>query len=136
MSVTKQARRSDSLMYDEWVSRQTLCDMVARTERDLKEVAAALPGPSLVLSGDVTDEELKEKWIDDTKVWSDVFVAKPYEYMQLIIDKKVPWFDRSEGKWVAKKDFKKEKDDEDKAADEAEKSFSESTTNTDIGDVA
>lgn len=37
MSVTKQARRSDSLMYDEWVSRQTLCDMVARTERERDE---------------------------------------------------------------------------------------------------
>lgn len=34
MSVTKQARRSDSLMYDELVSCQTLCDMVARTERE------------------------------------------------------------------------------------------------------
>jgi len=34
--------------------------LVARTERDLKAVAAALPGPSLVLSGDVTDEDFNE----------------------------------------------------------------------------
>ena len=40
--------------------------LVARTERDLKAVAAALPGPSLVLSGDVTDEDFNEAAADAT----------------------------------------------------------------------
>jgi len=34
--------------------------LVARTERDLKAVAEALPGTSMVLSGDVTDEDFNE----------------------------------------------------------------------------
>src|SRR5207244_1669105 len=34
-----------------------LVALVARTEKDLKAVAEVLPGPSLVLSGDVTDED-------------------------------------------------------------------------------
>ncbi len=38
--------------------------LVARTERDLKAIAAALPGPSLVLSGDVTDEDFNEAVAD------------------------------------------------------------------------
>lgn len=38
--------------------------LVARTERDLKAVAAELPGPSLVLSGDVTDEDFNESVAD------------------------------------------------------------------------
>ena len=38
--------------------------LVARTERDLKAIAAALPGPSLVLSGDVTDEDFNEATAD------------------------------------------------------------------------
>ena len=38
--------------------------LVARTERDLKAVAEALPGPSLVLSGDVTDEDFDEAVAD------------------------------------------------------------------------
>jgi NAD(P)-dependent dehydrogenase (short-subunit alcohol dehydrogenase family) len=38
--------------------------LVARTEADLKAVAAALPGPSLVLSGDVTDEDCNETVAD------------------------------------------------------------------------
>ena len=38
--------------------------LVARTERGLKVVADALPGPSLVLSGDVTDEDFNESVAD------------------------------------------------------------------------
>ena len=40
--------------------------LVARTERDLKAIAGALPGPSLVLSGDVTDEHFNEAVADAT----------------------------------------------------------------------
>ncbi len=40
--------------------------LVARTERDLKAVAETLPGPSLVLSGDVTDEDFNESLADTT----------------------------------------------------------------------
>jgi NAD(P)-dependent dehydrogenase (short-subunit alcohol dehydrogenase family) len=40
--------------------------LVARTEKDLKAVAAAIPGPSLVLSGDVTDEDFNEAVADAT----------------------------------------------------------------------
>ena len=40
--------------------------LVARTEADLKAVADELPGPSLVLSGDVTDDEFNEAVADAT----------------------------------------------------------------------
>src|SRR3954469_651938 len=40
--------------------------LVARTEADLKTVAAALPGPSLVLAGDVTDVGFNEAVADAT----------------------------------------------------------------------
>jgi NAD(P)-dependent dehydrogenase (short-subunit alcohol dehydrogenase family) len=40
--------------------------LVARTDIDLKAVAEELPGPSLVLSGDVTDEEFNEAVADAT----------------------------------------------------------------------
>ncbi|HEV2309668.1 MAG TPA: SDR family oxidoreductase [Acidimicrobiia bacterium] len=40
--------------------------LIARTERDLKAVASSLPGPSLVLSGDVTDEDFNEAAADAT----------------------------------------------------------------------
>jgi len=38
--------------------------LVARTEKDLKAVADGLPGPSLVLSGDVVDEDFNEAVAD------------------------------------------------------------------------
>jgi len=38
--------------------------LVARTEKDLKAVAEDLPGPTLVLSGDVTDEDFNESVAD------------------------------------------------------------------------
>ena len=49
--------------------------LVGRTEKDLKTVAATLPGPSLVLSGDVTDEDFNES-VADTAVteWGSVEV--------------------------------------------------------------
>jgi NAD(P)-dependent dehydrogenase (short-subunit alcohol dehydrogenase family) len=40
--------------------------LVARTETDLKAVAAELPGPSIVLAGDVTDAEFNEAIADAT----------------------------------------------------------------------
>jgi NAD(P)-dependent dehydrogenase (short-subunit alcohol dehydrogenase family) len=38
--------------------------LVARTERDLKAIAEQLPGPTIVFSGDVTDEDLNEAVAD------------------------------------------------------------------------
>jgi NAD(P)-dependent dehydrogenase (short-subunit alcohol dehydrogenase family) len=38
--------------------------LVARTEKDLKELADELPGPTLVLAGDVTDEAFNETAAD------------------------------------------------------------------------
>jgi NAD(P)-dependent dehydrogenase (short-subunit alcohol dehydrogenase family) len=43
-----------------------LVTLAARTEVDLKEVAEELPGPSLVRSGDVTDEAFNEAIADAT----------------------------------------------------------------------
>jgi NAD(P)-dependent dehydrogenase (short-subunit alcohol dehydrogenase family) len=40
--------------------------LVARTERDLKAMAGGLPGPTLALSGDVTDEDFNEAVADAT----------------------------------------------------------------------
>ncbi len=49
--------------------------LVARTEADLKAVAAELPGPSLVLSGEVTDAAFNEAVADATTAeWGGVDV--------------------------------------------------------------
>ena len=48
------------------------------------------------------DPELMKKWIYDEKKWQDVFSTKPYEYLSLISEMKVPWYDREAKKWIDK----------------------------------
>lgn len=51
------------------------------------------------------DPEQALAWINDTKVWQDVFTVKPYEYLKLILDGKYPWFDRTQNKWIDKAEY-------------------------------
>ena len=51
------------------------------------------------------DEEQMRKWIYDEKKWQDVFSTKPYEYLSLISQMKIPWYDRERGKWVDKEEI-------------------------------
>lgn len=50
------------------------------------------------------DETEMENWVNDEKKWSDVFVAKPYDYLSVIMEGKVPFFDKRINKWVVKDD--------------------------------
>lgn len=49
-----------------------------------------------------TDEEQMQKWINDEKKWQDVFTCKPYDYLNLIAQMKIPWFDKETDKWIDK----------------------------------
>ena len=65
------------------------------------------------------DEEQMKTWIYDTKKWQDVFSTKPYEYLKLVSEMRIPWFDRDKGKWVDKADYDAEHKGQAKEADEA-----------------
>lgn len=54
------------------------------------------------------DEELMKKWIYDEKKWTDVFTPKSYEFLQLVSEMRVPWFDKSKNMWVDKEEYEKE----------------------------
>jgi NAD(P)-dependent dehydrogenase (short-subunit alcohol dehydrogenase family) len=64
--ITGAGRGLGSLLAHAFSSAGAAVVLVARTERDLKAVAASLPGSSLVLSGDVTDEDFNEAVADTT----------------------------------------------------------------------
>lgn len=51
------------------------------------------------------DEEQMKKWIYDDKKWQEVFTCKDYDYLNLVSQMKVPWFDKSIGKWVDKETY-------------------------------
>ena len=81
-----------------------------------------------------TDEALLDKWIDDPKKWSDVFVAKPYEYLAIILDGKMPFFDKEKGIWRPKDEKDNEKEENKKksnaAAAELDKQIKENLNQT------
>lgn len=58
-------------------------------------------GKNKPLSSD--DEELI-RWINDEKKWSDVFAIKPYDYLRIVLDGNIPFFDRNVNQWVTKTD--------------------------------
>jgi NAD(P)-dependent dehydrogenase (short-subunit alcohol dehydrogenase family) len=62
--ITGAGRGLGSVLAHAFSGAGALVGLVARTERDLKAVAEALPGPTLVLPGDVTDEDFNEEVAD------------------------------------------------------------------------
>lgn len=49
-----------------------------------------------------TNQEQMVAWVNDSKIWSDVFVVKPYEYLSVILNGEIPWFDRNTNTWISK----------------------------------
>jgi NAD(P)-dependent dehydrogenase (short-subunit alcohol dehydrogenase family) len=62
--VTGASRGLGALLAHAFSAAGASVALVARTEKDLKAVADALPGPSLVVAGDVTDEDANEAVAD------------------------------------------------------------------------
>ena len=51
------------------------------------------------------DENQMKQWIYDSKKWQDVFAIKPYEYLNIVSQMRIPWYDRDLGKWVDKEEY-------------------------------
>jgi hypothetical protein len=43
-------------------------------------------------------------WVNDSKKWSDVFAVKPYDYLKIILDGQIPFYDKNMQRWVTKVD--------------------------------
>ena len=59
-----------------------------------------------------------ESWINDGKVWSDMYASKTSEYLQIIADGDIPYYDKDNKKWIAKSE---DSEDEKKNAEAEEK---------------
>lgn len=76
--VTGAGRGLGSLLAHAFSHAGALVALVSRTEKELEAVADDLPGPALVLGGDVTDEDFNESVADATVAeWGglDVWIA-------------------------------------------------------------
>lgn len=77
-----------------------------------------------------TEEEINN-FVNDEKVWSDVFVAKTYDYLRIIMEGKIPFFDKNKKCWVEQTDKNEEKQEEVKSQDkvkEAQKEIIQTST--------
>ena len=51
------------------------------------------------------DTEQMMEWINDSKKWQDVFTPKSYEYLQIVAQGKIPWYDKEQKKWIDKDEY-------------------------------
>ena len=58
------------------------------------------------------DNEQLIKWYYDEKKWSEVFSTKPYDYLKLVYEGEVPWYNKTNGCWVSKTQFESLKNSE------------------------
>lgn len=76
---------------------------IKKTKRaDGKEGTAIQINDKSVNKPLTTDIELGNKWINDVKKWYDAYTVKSAEYLSIVAEDKIPWFDRSIGMIVAK----------------------------------
>ena len=59
-----------------------------------------------------TDVNQMLEWLNDSKKWSDVFTIKPYDYLSVILEGEIPFFDKTMNKWVKKMDKIKEHEEQ------------------------
>lgn len=57
------------------------------------------------------------KWYYDEKKWSDVFSTKSYDYLKLVFEGEVPWFDKENNRWVKKQEFEELKNKQEISSD-------------------
>lgn len=55
------------------------------------------------------DVDLANKWINDQKKWTDVYSMKPYDYMSIIIEGGVPFYNKDLKKYVNKEEALEQK---------------------------
>lgn len=82
-----------------------------------------------------TDSALEEQWINDPKVWNDVYVAKPYEYLAIVSTGEVPFYDKENKKWVSEEEFVDAKNEKDNVVSETERQNSQVYGNFDTEDL-
>jgi len=63
------------------------------------------------------DEATIESLVNDEKVWTDVYGVKPYDYLDLLLNNKVPFFNKATNKWEEKKDIVSHEDEDNDSDD-------------------
>jgi len=96
-------------------SPETGMDLVLNVERVKNNRGGSYPNvnsiqamPSTPLS---TDERQSAEWLSDTKTWEDVYSVKSYDYLEIITNGGVPYWDKKLEKFVNKEDISTDVED-------------------------
>ena len=57
-----------------------------------------------------TDVEEANAWINDPKTWSNLYSTKSYDYLNLVAEDKIPYYDKNNSKWVEQSEVQREAD--------------------------
>lgn len=113
---------------------ENILDLYEGRDLNITITADGTSAPQVVDDSDrsplSTDEEQMRKWIYDEKKWQDVFTCKPYEYLKLVSEMRVPWYDKEKGIWVDKEEYNEEHgitEDKKEAAEDVNRQINEST---------
>ena len=91
---------------------ENILDLYEGRDLNITITAEGTSAPQIVDDSDrsplSTNEEQLKKWIYDDKKWQDVFTCKPYEYLKLVSEMRIPWMDKEKGIWVDKEEYEKE----------------------------
>ena len=49
-----------------------------------------------------TDSALAQEWLDDPTTWEDVYAKKPIEYLELVAQGEIPYWDKESSKFISK----------------------------------
>jgi len=128
---------------------ENILDIYNGRDLNVTITAEGTSAPTIVDDSDRSplseNEEQMREWIFDAKKWQDVFTCKPYDYLSLVSQMRVPWYDKANGCWIDKEDFDiahkekvEEADKEIHAAEEKVKqmlSSTESNNNNDSDEI-
>ena len=75
---------------------------IGKDENGYTKVTSAMPEDPGPLS---EDQELAQLWLDDESTWETVYAKKSYDYLEIIAQGEVPYWDKDSEKYISKTDF-------------------------------
>lgn len=88
---------------------ENILDIYEGRDLNVTITAEGTSAPTIVDDSDRSplseNEEQMREWIFDPKKWQDVFTCKPFEYLSLVSQMRIPWFDKTNGVWIDKDEY-------------------------------
>lgn len=86
-----------------------ILDIFEGRDLNITFTAEGTSAPTIVDDSDRSplseNEDLIKKWIYDEKKWQDVFTCKTYEYLSIVSQGRIPYFDKANNIWVDKEAY-------------------------------